>query len=132
MANVTLNSQTFFTFPVARDRDPFITSFKVLISSDNESDYSDLDDSKSNISFPLIKELLRAAGRKDAEPNSVTSIDKSFSATPGAGGNSDAVELSVTKGVNLDDEQTCYLQRSLTPPSPLALPRPSSASPGPL
>jgi hypothetical protein len=110
MANVTLDSQTFFTLPVAADRmstspnlwardgDPSVASSRgprtpqhathdpqrgigaasqddaVLISSDDESDYGDLDDGKSDISFPPIEELLRAAGCKDAEPGSIAGI----------------------------------------------------------
>ncbi|RYP64826.1 hypothetical protein DL771_008606 [Monosporascus sp. 5C6A] len=154
MANVTLDSQTFFTFPLAADRkstsrnlwardgDSPVGSSRgsktpqhdtddpqrgaggasqddaVLISSDGESDYGDLDDGISDI-FPSIEELL-AAGRKDVEPGSVAGIDKSLSATPGAVGNSDAVEPSFTEGANTDDEVVS------------TLPRPSSASPGPL
>jgi hypothetical protein len=80
----------------ARDRDPSVASSRgpktpqhathgpqrgaggasqddaVLISSDDESDYGDLDDGISDISFPPIKELL--SGRKDVEPGTVAGI----------------------------------------------------------
>jgi hypothetical protein len=110
MTNVTLDSQTFFTLPMAADRkstspnlwardgDPSVASSRgpktpqhdthdpqrgaggasqddaVLIFSDDESDYSDLDDGKSGISFPPIEELLRAARCKDAELGSVAGV----------------------------------------------------------
>ncbi|KAB5581218.1 hypothetical protein GE09DRAFT_1213625 [Coniochaeta sp. 2T2.1] len=111
----------------------------VLISTDDESDYGDLDDGTSDISFPPIEELLLAAGRKHIETGSVAGVDRSLSVTPGVGGNSDAVEPSVTEGANPDDEvapsqqqQTPDLQRSPALPSASALLQPSSASPRPL
>ncbi|KAJ9138013.1 hypothetical protein NKR19_g7999 [Coniochaeta hoffmannii] len=144
MANVTLDSQTSFkpqhdtNYP-QRGAGSASQDNALLISSDDESDYDDLDDGKCDISLPPIEELLRAAGRKYAEPGNVAGVDKSFSASPGGGGNSDAIEPSVTEGSNPDGDvassqqpQIFHLQRSPAPPSAPALPRPLSASPGPL
>ncbi|KAK3933813.1 hypothetical protein QBC46DRAFT_454591 [Diplogelasinospora grovesii] len=161
MANVSLDNQIFFTLP-PRNRNPSVSSFggpkapeqdthdprrgtagasrddAVLISSDDESDYGELDDGQSDTSFPPIEELLPAR-RKDVESGSVADADKSFNATSGAGGDSDAIEPSITEEADPDDEiassqqqQARGLRRSPAPPSIQALPRPSSASPGPL
>ncbi|RKU41958.1 hypothetical protein DL546_005148 [Coniochaeta pulveracea] len=79
---------------------------------------------KSDIPFPPMEELLRATRRKDAEPGSVAGVDRSFSASVGASGNSDALEPFVTKGSNPDDKvassqqpQTFPVYRSPAQPS---------------
>lgn len=42
----------------------------ILVSSDDESDWGDLEDSESDISFPPIEELFQTAKRRDSESGS--------------------------------------------------------------
>lgn len=108
MANICLDSQIFFTSPVAagpkptsqvlwvQNEDPSVASSggpktprrdtydprrgvprtsddAVLISSDDESDSRDLDDGRSDTSFPPIEELLRQPARRtDVESSSLS------------------------------------------------------------
>ncbi len=83
MASVSLDSQIFFTPTVAAGPKPWgqkpdrsaagsSQDYAVLISSDDESDYGDLDDGQSDTSFPSIDELLhQSAKRQDVESGSV-------------------------------------------------------------
>ncbi|KAK3936241.1 hypothetical protein QBC46DRAFT_461601 [Diplogelasinospora grovesii] len=120
MANVSLNSLIFT--PVAQNGASRDDAF--LISSDDESNYSHLDEDQSDTSFPSIWELPLLARRGD---------NQSFSAASGASGDSDAKEPSVTDGADPDDgiasgwqQQTRGLEHSPAPPRPL------SASPQPV
>ncbi|KAI3339720.1 hypothetical protein F4824DRAFT_507972 [Ustulina deusta] len=164
MANISLDSQIFFTPLVATGQKPTgrnvraqnggvsVTSSRglemrqqdaydrrggaagtsqgdaVLISSDDESDHDELDDSRSDISLPPIEELLLRAKR------GITGVD--FNATSSVSGDSDAKEPSATLGANRDDEpapsqqqQTRNLKHSPGPPHTPALSRRSSVSP---
>lgn len=87
MANIYLDSQIFFTPPVAADPkptrrhlEPSITGCSqndaVVISSDDESDYSDLDGGQSDTSFPSVDELRQPANHKVAASGSVASASK--------------------------------------------------------
>ncbi|KAK3935037.1 hypothetical protein QBC46DRAFT_59056 [Diplogelasinospora grovesii] len=107
----------------------------VLISSDDETTYSDFDDGQSDTSFPPFKEIPLPSRRNDLKSSTIA-CDTSFTATSGASGDRDAVQPSVTEGADPDDEialsrqqQTCGLERSPAPPSTLAQLRPWSASP---
>lgn len=85
MAGICLDNQIFVEPPAAaasgllsRDlgRSTAVPSQKedvVLISSDDESDYGDLDDSQSDISFPPLDEVGRFAGDGVAESGSTAS-----------------------------------------------------------
>ncbi|RYP49032.1 hypothetical protein DL768_005172 [Monosporascus sp. mg162] len=145
MANVSLDSSIFFTPLVAADRkltnrhllarNGDSSDDVVLVSSNNESDYGDLDDDLSDIYFPPSKELCQPARRDNVEPGNVAgAADTSINATSGDDGNTK--ELLVTDGADPDDrsapsqqQQTRGLERSPAPPSAPALPQPSS-SPG--
>ncbi len=83
MASVSLDSQIFFTPPMAAGPKPrgpkpdcpgagSSQDCAVLISSDDESDYGDFDDGQSDTSFPSVDELLRQyVKRQDVETGSV-------------------------------------------------------------
>ncbi|KXX76732.1 hypothetical protein MMYC01_209292 [Madurella mycetomatis] len=66
-------------------------------------DYDDLDDSQSDTDFPPLDELL-AASCKKVGSSSAAGAGKSVSATPGASGDRDAPEPSVTSGASPDDK----------------------------
>lgn len=83
MAHISLDSQTFFTPPAAeleptrRNLAPVMTGSSqndaVMISSDEESDYGDLDDGQSDTSFPSVDELRQRTIHEVAKPGSVAS-----------------------------------------------------------
>lgn len=114
--------------------------YPVLISSDDESDWGDLDNSDSDTSFPPIEELIRTPERGGIESGGAAgAADESFYAALGTGGDSDAADPSATGKADLDEKiassrqpQSCGLQRSPAPASAPASAQLSPASPGPL
>ncbi|KAK0621408.1 hypothetical protein B0T17DRAFT_289375 [Bombardia bombarda] len=88
----------------------------VLISSDSESDYGDLDDSQSDTSFPPIDELLPPA-KHNVESGSVPGTSKSFN--PASGGDSDAEEPPATGRANSESPRSEPLTLAAQSPSPV-------------
>ncbi|KAK4119462.1 hypothetical protein N657DRAFT_684409 [Parathielavia appendiculata] len=75
----------------------------VLIASGGESD-DDLDDGRSNASFPPLEELLAVAHNKVKSRSASTGKSVDGKSVDGASNKSDAPEPSVTIGPGLDDE----------------------------
>ena len=77
MANVSLDRQVFcapaaaFPTPAIHEPSGLSPDEALLISSDDESNYDDLEDSQSDVSFPPISELCQPAKSKDLERGGV-------------------------------------------------------------
>ncbi|RYO98912.1 hypothetical protein DL764_006968 [Monosporascus ibericus] len=149
MAGVRLDSQIFFTPPLAADppTSPKILARRdltgssqddpVLISSDDESDYGDLDDATSVTSFPPIEELYRRARPEHSGSSIVAGAGNCFNATSGASGDKDAklpsvADVADSETLSSPQQERYGLQFSPTPPSSPILPRRSPVSPGTL
>ncbi|KAJ9137713.1 hypothetical protein NKR23_g8944 [Pleurostoma richardsiae] len=166
MAKITLDQQNFYTGPpMSRDpwapnRSPTISlsgrpetpqrdgrdsrrvagasqDEALVISSDDESTYSDLDDDESDASLPPIEELALPARREEVGFGSVADAGKDFISPLDDGRDDGAVERPVSdephsrgRTGSSHQRQACGLGRSHDPPAVAALSRRSSASAG--
>ncbi|RYP91653.1 hypothetical protein DL770_002219 [Monosporascus sp. CRB-9-2] len=97
-----------------------------VLISDGESDCDDSDDGRSDTTFPPLEEL-PTAPRNDVQSNSVAGPNKGVAAPPGASGDDDAKEPSVTGRADPDDKSASTRQQEAR--SLECSPAPSSVSP---